>query len=344
MASPTWVPASEIRGEGIFFQFSETEIQDWLGRDQRLDLEFFSAHKQWRKNRGLDPPEDFYPGPAVRAAALVRPRPDPPAVAGVRLHGGIAPGADLLPESRHGSPRDGGRPDLHRGPRQRGHARRAGLAGGAGHPGAASGSGAGLRCGSVPATRSAAEHHPGKEGTSLHGASCHACLFAPETSCERGNKYLDRTVLVPTVDRDEFAFFHDLESDASVSCWVLIGPAMNPSLMIIEAALKLAAKLPGDVIEQVAQIISAHDVVGCPIPTRRFRPPRPLPEPLPRLLPGLAYEAPGVSSAEVAIALRTAACSQTVTRGGPVGRDRLDGTTQRRASPSGTPSKPSSKS
>ena len=62
-----------------------------------------------------------------------------------------------------------------------------------------------------------AEHHPGKEGTSLHGASCHACLFAPETSCERGNKYLDRTVLVPTVDRDEFAFFRDLESAASVS-------------------------------------------------------------------------------------------------------------------------------
>jgi hypothetical protein len=62
-----------------------------------------------------------------------------------------------------------------------------------------------------------AEHHPGKEGTSLHGASCHACLFAPETSCERGNKYLDRTVLVPTVDREEFAFFQDVETDVTVS-------------------------------------------------------------------------------------------------------------------------------
>jgi len=29
----------------------------------------------------------------------------------------------------------------------------------------------------------------------------------PETSCERGNKYLDRSVLVPTVDRAELAFF-----------------------------------------------------------------------------------------------------------------------------------------
>ena len=52
---PSWVPANEIRGEGIFFQFSETEIQNWLGRVQRLHLEFFNAHKQWRKDRGLQP-------------------------------------------------------------------------------------------------------------------------------------------------------------------------------------------------------------------------------------------------------------------------------------------------
>jgi hypothetical protein len=52
-----------------------------------------------------------------------------------------------------------------------------------------------------------AEHHPYREGVSLHGATCHACLFASETSCERGNKYLDRSVLVPTVERDKLAFF-----------------------------------------------------------------------------------------------------------------------------------------
>ena len=52
-----------------------------------------------------------------------------------------------------------------------------------------------------------AEHHPYRDGLTLHGAACHACLFAPETSCERGNKYLDRSVLVPTVERDDVAFF-----------------------------------------------------------------------------------------------------------------------------------------
>jgi hypothetical protein len=52
-----------------------------------------------------------------------------------------------------------------------------------------------------------AEHHPLRDGLTLHGAACHACLFLPETSCERGNKYLDRSVLVETVESDTLAFF-----------------------------------------------------------------------------------------------------------------------------------------
>jgi hypothetical protein len=55
-----------------------------------------------------------------------------------------------------------------------------------------------------------AEHAPSQEGITLHAAACHACLFAPETSCERGNKYLDRSVLVPTVERDDLAFFAEV--------------------------------------------------------------------------------------------------------------------------------------
>jgi hypothetical protein len=42
-------------------------------------------------------------------------------------------------------------------------------------------------------------------------AACHACLFVPETSCERGNRFLDRSLLVPTVEpgRQTLAFFRD---------------------------------------------------------------------------------------------------------------------------------------
>ncbi|HEY1013412.1 MAG TPA: DUF1998 domain-containing protein, partial [Herpetosiphonaceae bacterium] len=52
-----------------------------------------------------------------------------------------------------------------------------------------------------------AEHAPDQEPPTLHGAACHACLFAPETSCERGNKYLDRSLVVPTIEQPDLAFF-----------------------------------------------------------------------------------------------------------------------------------------
>lgn len=52
-----------------------------------------------------------------------------------------------------------------------------------------------------------AESVPEQQFLSLHGSACHACLFAPETSCERGNRYLDRSVLVETVERRGWSFF-----------------------------------------------------------------------------------------------------------------------------------------
>jgi hypothetical protein len=53
--APTWVPTSEVRGEGIFIQFSEDMITTWVQRLKNLDAEFFEAHRQWRKIRGLEP-------------------------------------------------------------------------------------------------------------------------------------------------------------------------------------------------------------------------------------------------------------------------------------------------
>ena len=41
----------------------------------------------------------------------------------------------------------------------------------------------------------------------LEGASCHGCLLISEPSCERMNMYLDRTLVVPTVESSQFAFF-----------------------------------------------------------------------------------------------------------------------------------------
>jgi hypothetical protein len=51
------------------------------------------------------------------------------------------------------------------------------------------------------------EHAPSSDGRGIHGACCHACLFAPETSCERGNRYLDRSALVETFAGGATVFF-----------------------------------------------------------------------------------------------------------------------------------------
>jgi hypothetical protein len=51
------------------------------------------------------------------------------------------------------------------------------------------------------------EHEPSRDGRTIHAACCHGCLFAAETSCERGNRYLDRSVLVNTFAKEGRAFF-----------------------------------------------------------------------------------------------------------------------------------------
>src|SRR6185295_1514324 len=56
-----------------------------------------------------------------------------------------------------------------------------------------------------------AQHQPDawQEERYLHGAACHGCLLLAESSCERRNDFLDRALVVPTVDGDDAAFFLD---------------------------------------------------------------------------------------------------------------------------------------
>ena len=71
------------------------------------------------------------------------------------------------------------------------------------------------------------EHDPEKD-RSLHAAACHACSLVAETSCERGNRYLDRSLLVPTLERIDAVFFKacDLEKllDAVAAVVCLVSP------------------------------------------------------------------------------------------------------------------------
>lgn len=54
-----------------------------------------------------------------------------------------------------------------------------------------------------------AQHQPQNthERRFLHGAACHGCLLIAETSCEQQNDFLDRALVVPTVDNLGIEFF-----------------------------------------------------------------------------------------------------------------------------------------
>jgi len=207
----TWLPATEIRGEGIFIQFRESQIQDWLSRPavQQRDKEFLAAYRCWRQARSLQPFDARYPGLRYVllhsfAHALMRQLALECGYTAASVRERIysrAPDAD----SDHPEPLAGvllytAAPDSE------------GTLGGL----VSLGEPAELRRHITTALRSAqlcaadplcAEHQPQPHGITLHGAACHACMFMPETSCERGNKYLDRSVLGATVDRDDLAFF-----------------------------------------------------------------------------------------------------------------------------------------
>jgi len=210
--SPKWLPASEVRGEGIFLRFREEPLLSWLNRVevQQLQQEFLEAHKGWRKLRTMHPLQEGFPGIRLvllhsLAHALMRQI--------VLDCGYTAASVRERLYSRHlgedGGPMAGillytAAPDSE------------GTLGGLVELGDPVTLGRHLQqalesmrlCASDPLC---SEHRPDSLGRGIQGACCHACLFAPETSCERGNRYLDRSILVNTFSARGTAFF-DLAS------------------------------------------------------------------------------------------------------------------------------------
>ena len=53
------------------------------------------------------------------------------------------------------------------------------------------------------------QHEPANphERRFLNGAACHGCLLIAETSCEQHNEFLDRALVVPTLEGPGAEFF-----------------------------------------------------------------------------------------------------------------------------------------
>jgi len=205
---PNWVPAVEVRGEGIFIQFNEDEILKWLAEPvvKNWETMFFQSHVEWRKIRMIDNPEANYPGlryvllhsfshALMRQFAMEcgytqasireriyssKPGETSLPMAGILLYTSAPDSEGTL----------GGLVGLGEPQNLERHIDLALEA-----------------CGLCASDPTCAEHRPGYGASTVHAAACHACLFSPETSCEKGNRYLDRSVLVGTVSHDDHKFF-----------------------------------------------------------------------------------------------------------------------------------------
>jgi hypothetical protein len=205
--SPHWIPAIEVRGEGIFIEFKEGRLQKWEAEVGKKDYQqkTAEAHINWRVQRGLDPTigipnarimlihtfahalmqqfaiECGYNVASLRERIYSKlPNEEGGPMAGLLIYtaapdsegtlGGLVALGEPKTLARHIDQA------LER-----------------------------IRlCASDPLC---AEHDPTKVTGTLHWAACHACLFSPETSCEKGNKYLDRALLVSTIKVLNRAYF-----------------------------------------------------------------------------------------------------------------------------------------
>jgi hypothetical protein len=50
---------------------------------------------------------------------------------------------------------------------------------------------------------------PGAGVNTSNLAACHGCVLLPETSCEEGNRLLDRAMLIGTIRDQRIGFFRD---------------------------------------------------------------------------------------------------------------------------------------
>jgi len=198
---PSWFPAVENRGEGLFLQLCGEAVHAWLARPAvkaRVD-QLAAGHKHWIESRKSE--RSFPDGPyvllhtlshlliqslAMRCgypASSIRERIYADAEVGrfgILLYTG-SPDAEgtlggLVQQARH--------IEAHLG-----HALRTGAL-----------------CSNDPIC---AQHAPGEsmESRWLHGAACHGCALVAETCCEMRNDYLDRALVVPTLATADAAFF-----------------------------------------------------------------------------------------------------------------------------------------
>jgi hypothetical protein len=198
---PSWFPAVENRGEGVFVQLRPESVEAWLARPAvgtRIDA-LAKGHERWRTKRNSQRP--FPGGPYVLLHTLAHLLIQSLAMRCGYTASSIRERIYVDPQAkRFGVLLYTGSPDaegtlgglVHQGRHLEEHLLHA------------------LRtsalCSNDPIC---ALHVPGQslEERWLHGAACHGCALVAETSCEMRNDYLDRALVVAVLGAPDAAFF-----------------------------------------------------------------------------------------------------------------------------------------
>jgi hypothetical protein len=201
-----WLPATEMRGEGVFIELDLAAVRAWEERPEVIERgkQLMAGYDEWAKGTTEPPPfpgirfymlhslshllmsaislECGYAASAIRERIYAGPSSrDETPMAGILLSTGTTGSEGTL----------GGL--VEQGRRIREHLQGAWDLG--------------RLCSNDPVCGS---HSPEEDHAEryLEGAACHGCLFVAECSCERFNRYLDRALVVPTLGHEaSVAFF-----------------------------------------------------------------------------------------------------------------------------------------
>jgi hypothetical protein len=204
-AEPRWFPAIENKGEGVFISFNPAAIDIWKETEavKQRGRELLNGHQTWLTRTGRKA-EDFpFPGlPYVMLHSLSH-----LLITTVSLECGYS--ASAIKERVYASDKYGYGILLYTG-----SSGSEGTLGGLVQVGKriesilANALEFGRLCSNDPVC---AQHKPAEanEERFLHGGACHGCLLIAETSCEKGNEFLDRALVINTVENQGAAFFPD---------------------------------------------------------------------------------------------------------------------------------------
>ena len=203
---PKWMPVAENRGEGIFLQFNAEAIEAWAnsGPVLRRAAELEVSLEEWKKQHPNS--QGDFPGAAyimlhslshMLVSAISLECGYPLSSLRERIYAPDGKGAMagrygiLLYTSSAGA--EGTLGGLVQAARDiRRHCFRAMQLG--------------TLCSNDPVCSSRGVKHGGIDR--IAGSACHGCLYISETSCERFNQFLDRALVVPTIDRRGCEFLH----------------------------------------------------------------------------------------------------------------------------------------